>query len=166
MRLRFLALLPILLAAGQANFDPAKKLAGRYYRQFPNALVGGEKYTGEDIVEIVPIATGAAYFRLHLDYYNGHICSLSGVAEARRGALFFDDRGRFGERCHLTIALSGKSLRLDDEGGTCQSYCGARGTLSDVRLPYASKRPVRYLAQLKSSAQYQGALADWRKQKE
>jgi hypothetical protein len=80
------ALSPLLLATTASTLDPAHALAGRYYRQFPDALVGGEKYTGEDVVEIVPVAAGAAYVRLHLDYYNGHTCALSGIAKARRRA--------------------------------------------------------------------------------
>ena len=159
------ALGPLLLATTASTLDPAQALAGRYYRQFPDALVGGQKYTGENIIEIVPVATGAAYIRLHLDYYNGHICALSGVAEAKGAALVFDDGGQDGDHCVLRIERSGPSLRLDDTAGRCSDYCGARGTLTNVRLPYSSKRPIRYLARLKGSTQYRHALADWHKDK-
>ena len=157
------ALSPLLLATTASTLDPAHALAGRYYRQFPDALVGGEKYTGEDVVEIVPVAAGAAYVRLHLDYYNGHTCALSGIAKAKGVGLVFDDGGQAGNHCVLRIERSGSSLRLDDSAGKCFDYCGARGTLTNVRVPYSSRRPIRYLARLKSSPQYRNALADWHK---
>ena len=142
------------------------QLAGRYYRQFQDETVNGGKYVGQDIVEIVPVAPRAAYVRLHLDYYNGHICALSGVGQTRGGALVYDDAARFGDHCILTVRRSGRSLVLDDSAGRCSAYCGARGNLSDVRISYASKRSIRYLARLKSSRQYQDALAEWRKEKQ
>ena len=156
-------LCPLLtVAAAQSSRDPAEQLAGRYYRQFPDALVGGARYRGEDIVEIVPVAPAAAYVRLHLDYYNGHVCALTGIANATGDALSFDDGERFGAHCILTLKRIGPQLRLDDAAGSCSAYCGARGTLSDVRLPYSSKRPIRYLAALRNSAQYRQAMIRWR----
>src|SRR5215218_7625700 len=82
---------PLLLAADQPQADPAQALAGRYYSQFPNALVSGEKYTGENIVEVVQVAPRAAYVRVHLDYYNGHTCGLNGVAKSQGDALVVRD---------------------------------------------------------------------------
>jgi len=154
---------PLLLATTASVPDPARALAGRYYRQFADATVSGERYVEQDIVEIVPVAHRAAYVRVHLDYYNGHVCGLSGIAEAQSEALVYDDGGQAGEHCVLKIERSGPSLRLDDAAGRCLDYCGARGTLSNVRLPYASKQAIRYLARLKSSSEYRAALAQWRK---
>jgi hypothetical protein len=37
-----------------------------------------------------------------------------------------------------------------------------RGTLSKVAVPYASKRPIRYLPRLKASQEYRWALDEWR----
>lgn len=142
-------------------------LAGRYYRQFPNALVSGEKYTGENTVEIVPVAPGAAYVRIHLDYYNGHSCGIYGVAQSEGDTLVYRDPGppsarTEGRRCELRVRRSGKSLSIDDGEGSCLDYCGMRGTLSRVALPYGSKRPITYLGRLKSSSQYRAAVATWR----
>ena len=167
MSRRFLVLLPLLLAAGSAKPDPATQLAGRYYRQFPDGLVTGEKYTGEDIVEIAPVAPRAAYFRISLDYFNGHSCSISGVAREEDGALVYRDPERQydGTKCVLSIRRAGRSLSIDDGDATCKNDCGARGSLSKVSLPYSSKRPIRYLARLKRSAEYRDAMAQWRKEK-
>ena len=163
-RLLALAALPVLLAAGAATPDPSTALAGRYYRQFPNALVTGEKYTGEDIVEIVPVARNAAYVRVELSYYNGHSCSNWGVARAERDTLVYrQPRSEYDDtQCILTLRRAGKSLLIDDGGGTCSSSCGARGTLTAVKLPWASKRPIRYMARLKASPEYRSALNEWR----
>jgi len=156
-----------LLATGASAPDPAQNLAGRYYRQFPNAMVDGSQYTGEKIVEIVPVAPRVAYVRVHLDYYNGHVCAITGVARAEGNALVYRDPrptlGKYG-RCVLTVRRVGKSLLIDDgELASCgPRYCGARGTLNGVTLPYVSKRAIRYLPRLKASSQYRDALAEWR----
>jgi hypothetical protein len=153
---------PLTLAASRASPDPTEQFAGRYYEQFPEGTIDGDKYTGENIVEIVPVAPRAAYIRVHLDFYNGHACSIYGVAQARGTELLYDDKGAFGDHCVLTVRRSGSSLSLDDHGGTCKAYCGARGSLSNVQLPYASKRPIGYLDRLKRSSEYQHAIATWR----
>lgn len=156
-------LCPLLAIAGaQGHHDPAHQLAGRYYRQFPDALVGGGKYEGEDIVEIVPVGPASAYVRLHLDYYNGHVCALSGIANASGDTLTFDDNEPLSGHCILRVRRTGSQLHLDDSGGSCSAYCGVRGTLSDVSLPYSSKRPIRYLTRLRNSAQYRQAMIRWR----
>ena len=159
---------PLLVAADQPIADPAQSLAGRYFSQFADGLVTGEKYTGEDIVEIVPVAPGAGYVRVHLDYYNGHTCGIYGVATAKGDALvYYDSKPNFesARGCILTVRRAGSSLLVDDEGGSCSSYCGARGTLSRVDLPYKSKRPIRYLTLLKQSSEYRDALTEWRSRK-
>lgn len=165
--LRFLVALgaaPLLLAADRPIADPAQLLAGRYFSQFANGLVTGEKYTGEDIVEIVPVAPRAAYVRVHLDYYNGHTCGIYGVATAQADALVYrDSKPNFESAggCVLTVRRAGKTLSIDDGRNSCSSYCGARGTLSRVNLPYKSKRPIRYLPRLKQSSEYHDALTQW-----
>ncbi len=158
-----------LLATGAAAPDPAQTLAGRYYKQSQLRIVGFESkpYTGEDIVEIVPVAPRAAYVRVHLDYDNGHMCAITGVARAEGDALVYrDPRPAFLKygRCVLTIRRAGKSLSIDDgELTSCSpENCGVRGTLSGVTLPYASKRAIRYLPRLKASSQYRDALTEWR----
>lgn len=157
-----LAALALMAAAGPA--DPATLLAGRYYKQFPNALASGEKYTGENIVEIVPVAPRAAYIRLKLDFFNGHQCQLHGIATAQGDALAYrevaDPSGP--RRCGLTIKRQGATLAWDDQGGSCSAYCGARGSLSNGAISFASKRPIRYLPRLKASSEFRNAMIEWR----
>ena len=158
-----LVCLSLVGATAPVSDDPVKSLAGRYYKQFADGLVTGEKYTGEDIVEIVPVGRDAAYVRIHLDYYNGHQCGIYGVARAEGDALVYRARKTPYEDqpCVLTVRKSGKSLSIDDGNSTCSGYCGARGTLSNVEVPWSSKRPIRYLARLKHSPRYRQALAAW-----
>lgn len=169
-RLLFAPVLALpLLATGALAPDPAQTLAGRYYKQSQLHIVGYESdpYTGEDVVEIVPIAPRTAYVRVHLDFTNAHYCAIYGVARAEGDALVYrDPRPAFRNygRCVLTIRHAGRSLSIDDgELTRCSpGYCGVRGTLSGVTLPYASKRPIRYLSRLKASREYCNALAEWR----
>lgn len=165
--LKLLPLVPLTIAPTSASTDPVQALAGRYYDQFQNGFVTGEKYTGEDIVEIVPVRPGAAYVRIHLDYYNGHSCGIFGVAKAQSAALVYRDPSPQydGRICTLRLKRDGRNLSIDDDGGTCSGYCGARGSLSNVSLPYSSKRPIRYLARLRASDEYRDALAEWSKEK-
>jgi hypothetical protein len=162
-----LLLLPILLASTRASLDPAHALAGRYYRQFPDGTIDGDKYTGEDIVEIVPIGQGAAYVRIYLDYFNGHSCDISGVAKSQANSLVYQDPEPHyrGKMCVLRIKRQGNSLSVDDGDSSCDWYCGARGTLTDVKLPYSSKRPIGYLPRLRSSPEYREALKAWTEKK-
>lgn len=164
-----LALVLPLLTIGASAPDPAQTLAGRYYKQSQLHIVGfeSEPYTGEDVVEIVPIAPRTAYVRVHLDFTNAHSCAIYGVARAEGDALVYrDPRPAFRSygRCVLTIRHAGRSLSIDDgEQTSCwPGHCGVRGTLSGVTLPHASKRPIRYMPRLKASREYRNALAEWR----
>jgi hypothetical protein len=88
------------------------------------------------------------------------------VAKAAGGKLVYREKQPSydgGPTCHLTITNKGKSLLLDDGDGSCQSYCGARGSLSGFDLiPLSSKRPISYMARLKGSGEYKQAIADWK----
>ena len=110
------------------------------------------------------MASHAAYIRVHLDYYNGHTCGIYGVASSRGDALIYPDPKPNHENagCVLTMRHVGKSFTIDDGGGSCSSYCGARGTFSVVKLPYESKRPIRYLPRLKQWSEYRGCAREWR----
>ena len=156
--------LPLLLAAPPVA-GPTSALAGHYYHQFPNGTVDGQTYTGENVVEIVPVSSGAAYVRASLSFFNGHSCEIRGVAQARGAALVYRERGDDdGAPCVLTVSRVGRSLRLDDGADhSCDNHCGARGSLSRIDLPFASRRPIRYMAVLKRSKEYRAAMSEWRR---
>jgi len=155
-------LVPASDAAAVGSSLP-ETLAGVYKSQFKNALVDGETYRSEDILEIAPTAPDAAYVRAHLEFYNGHLCAIFGIAHVERNELVFRDSALANRatdgRCVLHVTRRADKITLSDEGGSCQDYCGAGGSLSDDSFPAASRRPIRYLARLKSSWQFKQALA-------
>ncbi len=123
-------------------------------------------YVAEDIVEIVRYAPGQIYFRAKMNFYNGHSCGISGIATSNADGFVFRDKEILYEgarRCVLTIRTTGRDLVLDDrsvndERGTCSDYCGARGTLSKISIPMATRRPIRYLKRLRASTEYSRAV--------
>ncbi len=149
------------LGADARTFSPVDQLAGRYGRHFQNALVDGTRYWSDDVVEIVPVDRGHAYARVHLEHANGHQCALSGISTLEGPALIYREPTEEprGGQCKLRILRNGAALRLDDGGGTCSAYCGARGTPSGVTLPWRSKRRITYLTRLKASREYAEAMA-------
>ena len=155
-----------LAVIAAAPVSPVTSLAGRYSKHFQNGMVDGSKFWSDDVVEIVPVDAGHAFFRAELAFYNGHSCSIAGVAKAAGGKLVYSEKQPSydgGPTCHLTITTKGKSLLLDDGDGSCQSYCGARGSLTGFDLiPLSSKRPISYMARLKGSNEYKQAIADWK----
>jgi len=155
-----------LMAIAAAPASPVASLAGRYSKHFQNGFVDGSKYWSDDVVEIVPVDSTHAYFRAELEFYNGHSCSIAGVAKTVGNTLVYREKEPSydgGPTCRLTITTKGKSLLLDDGDGSCQSYCGARGSLSGFDfIPLSSKRPIGYMARLKGSSEYKGAIDAWK----
>lgn len=149
-------------AASPAPLDPAK-LAGVYTVDFTNGLVTGETYRSENLLEIVPTAPGAAYVHTELEFYNGHSCALWGVAHVEGTELVYRSRQEpltpGDAPCVLHVFTKGGKVMLDDQG-TCQAWCGARGTLSGIDFPLSKRRPIRYMASLKASREYAEALAE------
>lgn len=62
--------------------SPVTLLAGRYSKHFQNGFIDGSKYWSDDVVEIVPVDATHAYVRADLQFYNGHQCSIAGIAKA------------------------------------------------------------------------------------
>ena len=139
-------------------------LAGRYARHFQNGLVDGSKYWSDDVVEIVPVAPEAAYVRASLQFFNGDSCDVSGVARAEGDALVYRQSATplgGGEKCVLRVSHAGADLKLEDVDGFCRAqFCGARGML-DWSVPFRSRKPIGYLARLKGSEEFRGAMAEW-----
>lgn len=157
------AALALPLIGATAASSPVAAFPGRYSWHFVNALVSGEKYVSDDVVEIVRVDADHAYVRFALNFYNGHTCGLAGVANVEGGKLIYRepaDRSDV-DRCTLVIQRTGANLTWHD-GGSCKSYCGARGSFLDGNLAWSSRRPIRYLERLKTSRAYRDALTEWR----
>ncbi len=166
---RAVALMAVFcLGAAAPASSPVSQLAGRYSLHFLNGMMDGTRYWADNVVEIVPIDAGHAFTRLSFEFANGHQCALSGVATAEGKALVYHEpaSGVAEGKCHLRLTHDGAKLGIDDDGGSCSMYCGARGTLSGISLPWKSKRAITYLPRLKASREYADAVAQWRKTKD
>ena len=139
-------------------------LAGRYGSHFRNGDVSGDKHWSDDVVEIVPVGPDAAYVRLELDFFNGHMGWINGIGRSENGRIVYNDHGSMspGEPCVLSVSRRGRDLLIDDDGGSCHlGYRGERGSLSDETLSFSSRRPISYVKRLKASQEYKNALKDW-----
>lgn len=180
LQFQFKALLLLMaFAAPAATAAPStaavmKEIAGVYKERFMNGIIAPGKQAGEqdtfyqakNILEIVRHDDAHIYFRIRLYYYNGHTCSLYGMARHEGDSFVFrspEDALDGGERCTLSITQSGDAITLNDRvsptsGATCKSECGARGSLSNISMPMKARRPIRYMERILNSRQYKHAV--------
>ena len=153
------ALSPALALAAEAPVD-IDKIKGVYRRAFRNGDISGAKFTSTDVLEILGLEKGRAYFRTELNFFNGHICSLSGIAEVEKAALVYrDDSGGPDHACVLRLVPSGGRIRFEDVGGLCaKESCGARGWYNQSSFKTAARRKIAEPARLKASAEYKEAV--------
>jgi len=142
-----------------------KRIEGVYKSRFANSTVQDEHFESEDILEIVSYSPNAIYFRVHLEFYNGHTCDLYGIAAYENGSFVFHGKSDVSDAiCNLTIRADGGNVTLDDVGGNCRTYsCGARGGYHGVSFPIKSRREIKYMKRLKASHEYAEAAADFEK---
>ncbi len=179
MRLLFLCIVmswfpgPVL----SADAPKASELAGVYKHRFKSASIAMGKapgeadtpYQAEDVIEIVAQGEDKLYFRIHLDFYNGHSCTASGIAHQEAGKFTYRDPESYGgDRCTLTLEEKDGDLFITDRNGpkglpTCRNNCGARGSLSDYKISMTQKRPIKYMKRLLESRQYKTALEEDKK---
>ena len=145
---RFLALLALLVggtAIGAGAGVTAYDLAGRYTQRTRNGNVDGDRYMTTDVVAIVAADRRTAYFDVNLAFFNGHSCSLSGIATLEGRALVYREavsRAQGGGTCTLRIWRDGARLRWTDGEDSCRAYCGARGSLTNGSMAWSSRRPI------------------------
>jgi hypothetical protein len=128
-------------------------------------LVNGTIYPAEQFVEVAPIDRMHAYIRAELAFANAHQCGIFGVARVVGEKLVYAERvAQPGDRpCRLSVSRAGNMLLLDDDGGTCQAYCGAGASLSNFRfIPLSSRQPIMDLARLTQTDEYRAAIKDWK----
>ena len=126
LALALAALAPAAALAGDGSVDVGK-LEGVYRKRMPNGDSAGAKYTTTDVLRLVRLDKGAAYFDIALNFFNGHMCELSGIARAESGALVY--RGATGvgdEICELAIKPARGRIGFADADQRCRSTCGAR----------------------------------------
>jgi len=162
--------LSLILGAGASHADPAAdkligEIEGVYKHRFQNGLVTGEKYESEDVVEIVRVDPDRIYVRAELQFFNGHECSISGIAKYDGGKFVYDaPADPDTPACHFQVGVDGKAIRFGDADGACRaSRCGARGGLDGYTIGRDSKRRIRYMDRLKASTEYKQAVSELKK---
>jgi hypothetical protein len=161
------ALLTLSLAAepSKSATETIKRIEGVYKNRFANSTVQDEHFDSEDILEIVSYSANAIYFRVHLEFYNGHTCDLYGIGAYENGGFAFHSTSDVSDAiCNLSIRADGGNVTLEDVGGNCRTYsCGARGGYHDVSFSIKSRREIKYMKRLKASHEYADAIADFEK---
>lgn len=149
-------------------------IEGVYKHRFMNGVItpgkapgeADQPYQSEDIIEIVQYDPSHVYFRAELQFYNGHSCSIYGIAgQEKDGFVYHDPAPPLAGEPACTLKLSGTAdqLHITDRitptgVATCRMYCGARGSLSDYLIARSAKRKIRYLDRLKASREYLDAV--------
>ncbi|MES2906214.1 MAG: hypothetical protein V4691_04210 [Pseudomonadota bacterium] len=153
--------LPAFASDGAADI---KRLEGVYKTQFKSGLVDGTEYMAEDIFEFLHVRDNAAYFKLHLEFYNAHVCDLSGIAKhtGTKGSFIFKD-GDAEDICILNIQAKDGQIVFSDNDSHCNKYCGARGSISGSGFPLNKKRKIRYMPLILKSEEYRGAVENYDK---
>jgi len=170
-------LLAALCARGASAQEPAQlmqKMAGVYKHRFMSATItpgkapgeADEPYQAEDVIEIVPYDADHVYVRVHLDFYNGHTCSVAGMARYEHGAFVYRDTLSLAVAayppCTLKVSEEHGQLTLTDRAtpdavSSCRAYCGVRGSLN-YSIGIDQRRAIRYLDRLKASREYKRAV--------
>ena len=145
------------VAAAVLGLD-LKTLAGVYSKRFQNGDVQGDRYMSENVLEIVPTGPTTAFVRADLQFFNGHMCYVAGVAHVEGGALVYREALEDIEPCVLRISPSKREVRLSDDN-SCSYLCGARGGFDGVTFKAASRRQIPGLAGLKATDEFRAALA-------
>lgn len=182
---KILSVLVLILPAfaAQANaLKMIKDIEGVYKQRFTNAMMTPGKapfeadqyFQSEDIIEVMRHDDQHIYLRAELNFYNGHTCSIYGIARFEKNAFVYRVSALSAEKasvCTLTVTPTADSLRISDriqpDGvATCRAYCGVRGSLSDLIMPMKVKRPIRYQTRILKSRQYQSAVAAFQQAQE
>jgi hypothetical protein len=146
-----------LAFAANVNIDT---LAGVYKKTFQNGNIDGGKYQSEDILEIVKVSPTAAYVRTHLEFFNGHICDIWGIANVEGEALVYHGQTNSqGKQCLLSVKVQAGKVMLDDKDGACAiGTCGNRGMYNGTAFELKKRRAIRYMSVLVNSDQYKDAI--------
>jgi hypothetical protein len=138
------------------------KIAGVYKKQFKNGNISGDKYHSEDILEIVKVSPTTAYVKTHLEFFNGHVCNIQGVADLEGAALVFHGPDTIeGKPCELRVQVERGKITLNDNDGYCAiGTCGNRGMYNGTVFELKRRRTIRYMDILLKSDDYKTAIAE------
>ncbi len=140
------------------------ELQGVYKDQFENGMVDGTAYKSENIFEFVGLKNDTAYIKIHLEFYNGHECGLSGIVRQQADKTFIFQDPDIESGCSLQIKFDGTDIHFsDDEQGNCQKFCGARGGFSGAGFSRKLRRDIKYMKLILNSEEYKEAVDNYNK---
>jgi hypothetical protein len=151
-------------ASASAPAQFLEQAAGVYKRSFEGELASGKTYDAEDILEVVPVDASAAYVRLHLEFPNGHIAALWGVASYSAPDSLVYAFGEGEHHCVVTLAWTRGQVNIradEDKTPGCRENHGMRASFN-ADFARSQRRVIRYMERLKDSRQYKAALAEYR----
>lgn len=159
------ALLPAVALGGDASVDIGK-IEGVYRDSHRSGDSSGAKYMVTDVLEIVRVEKGVAYFSVALNFFNGHTCDLSGIAESKKGALVHreHDEAWPDEPCEFHLVPKPGRITFEDINNHCRRHCGARGGFGGAEFRMA-QRKTGGLKRLRASSEYRSAVQEYRNSK-
>jgi hypothetical protein len=140
----------VWLASVTDSGDPARAeseaqaIRGSYRHSFRNGDVDGDHFTSTDRLDIAPLSDHTIRFSVDLQFYNGHECSIDGIAKfAKPGFFVFQDKdedaGPLG--CVLEIIPGKAGVTLADPTGGCKRIsCGERGGYGGAAFSFKDRR--------------------------
>jgi len=137
----------VISLSGCALLRPAAPdLDGYYWMERTHAVFDPERQAwdeeqGRDCLRIKTLSDGKVAFQVNLIQTNGHLCSMTGVAERRGEEIVFrGTRGDFPEGCELRISVLPERLVLHDAEAHCRRYaCGVRAALDGMEFIRANR---------------------------
>jgi hypothetical protein len=94
-----------------------------------------------DVLEIVRVEKGVAYFSVELNFFNGHTCGLSGIAVSEKGELVHRDNDEAwpDEPCVFHLVPKWGRITFEDIHNHCRRHCGARGGFGGAAFAIATQ---------------------------
>src|SRR5215469_3547060 len=150
-------------AAHAADLD-LDRLTGLYTHGFINGRIDGSKYWSDDALEIVKLSPSTAYIHADLKFFNGHQCSIFGVAEVECSSLIYREPGT---QCELGLSIGDGKITFNDKESRCRAEtCGMRGMYTGQSFELSSRRPISYMPKLLASSQYVAAIQEHQARRE
>jgi hypothetical protein len=155
----------LTLGAGAAMAsDITTEWAGVYKTRFQNGNNFGDRYESENILEIVRLDAESAYVRAHLEFSNGHGCSLYVIATVEGDQLVYREPNppSYRGQCVLSLSRENGEMRFNepDESDCALAHCGARGAFRSQSMPVSSQRRIRYMDRLLASREHAEAMRE------
>jgi len=137
-KIAFVLILVFVIFIAVANGREKTQMEGTYFVPLTSGDIQGNTYEAVDFLSVVQTHNGYQVDVL-TNFFNGHICSFSGVMQrVLENRLVFDGPQEFpSEDCVLGITWGDKELVVDANG--CRDHCGTRGSLIDAKFPLSSR---------------------------